>query len=76
MIQITKIENGLSWNGIDRNFTYQMLENGYETIDNIHISVELDGNIICLKADDTTIDGVGPFFDTEELITQIYGRLP
>ena len=73
MIEITKNENGLSWNGRDWTFTQEMLENGYETIDDIHISIEVDTNIICLKSDDTTVDGVGPFQDSQELINAIYG---
>jgi len=76
MIDIAKIENGLSWNNRDWNFTQELLQNGYEVIDDIHISVELDLHVICLKCDDTTVDGIGPFKDSQELLTEIYGELP
>lgn len=75
MIQITKIENGISWDNRDRFFTQEMIENGYEKMDDMHISVELDLNIICLKCDDTTVDGLGPFENSQELINAIYGAI-
>lgn len=75
MIRITKIENGISWDNRDRFFTQEMIQNGYEKMDNIHISVELDLNIICLKSTDTTVDGLGPFQNSQDLIDAIYGSI-
>lgn len=76
MIEITKIKNGLSWDNRNWGFSQELLPGGYEVIDDIHISVELDLHIICLKCDDTTIDGKGPFTDSQDLLTAIYGELP
>ncbi len=72
MIQITKIENGLRWNDEDRFFTKDLYENGYLIIDPIQISIELNQNIICLRSDETTIDGIGPFYTSQELLDAIY----
>lgn len=73
MVEITKIENGISWNDRDWTFTQEMLENGYEVMDDIHVSVEIDLNVVCFKCDDTIIDGIGPFSDSQELFNALYG---
>lgn len=72
MLEISKIENGLSWKSQDRLFTKEYFENSYEIINEILISIELDAMIICLKSDDTTIDGVGPFNNSQELVDAIF----
>lgn len=74
ILSITKIEGGLSWNGMDRQFTFNHgIENGFEVISSTEILIELDGNMICFNSTEVTIDSEGPFVDVSELLTAIYG---
>ena len=72
MIEITKIENGLNFNGKDWFFSNQYLEKGYEIIDEIHISVELDNNIIWFVCNETLVGGEGPFNNSSDLINNLF----
>jgi len=76
MVELKKIKNGLSWNDREWLFTQDYLENGYEVIDDLHISSELEGNVVCFLCTDTIVDGSGPFNDSQELLYSIYGELP
>ena len=72
MVLIKKIQNGLTWNGEEKFFTKELLENGYEIMDNIHISIELNNMVFCLKCDDTVIDQQGPFQTSQDLVNTLF----
>jgi hypothetical protein len=72
MLTISKIQNGLNWENEDRFFTNEYYENGHEIMDDIHILIELNNMIICLKSDSVTVDGIGPFSNSQDLINAIF----
>lgn len=74
MLQITKIQNGLNWNFEDKFFTNEYFENSYQILDNLHISIELNSMIFCLKSDETTIDEIGPFNNSQDLVDAIFKK--
>lgn len=76
MLNVKKLNNGLSINGDDKTFTYTHFKTGFDVISYQHVTIELNENMICFRSDDTLIDGVGPFNDVEELLEEIYGELP
>jgi hypothetical protein len=72
MLEITKIENGLSWGGRDKFYTSGIFEIGYEIIDTNHISIELDDQVYCLGADSVKIDNQS-CTDSSDLVVKIFG---
>jgi len=72
MLEITKTLTGLNWEGKERNFTNVILSGGYETVDIIHISIELDEQIYCLSSTGVTIDNYYPT-DSTDLVNSIFG---
>jgi hypothetical protein len=75
MIEMTKIEGGLNYNGESRFFSYEYFELGFEVVSEMQLYIEFSGTIVSFRADDTTVDGKGPFNDVEEMIFEIYGEL-
>jgi hypothetical protein len=74
MLNVTKIEDGISINGVERKFTFNYeFENGFEVISPIEVLIELDGNLVCLKSTEIIIDGVGPFEDVSGILESLYG---
>lgn len=75
MLEITKINNGLSWGGVDRFFTNTSLESGYERLDDYHIHSELNNQIICFDCRQVIIDNEFTFNTSDEIISFLYGGL-
>ena len=55
-LEITKIENGLNWNGEDRFFTNRHYESGYQISDEINLTIELDGQIYGMCVETAILD--------------------
>lgn len=71
MLEILKLENGLAWNGVEKHFTPNVYENGYEIIDDNYISIELNDQVYCLGASEVIIDGYTPT-SSQDLIDTIF----
>lgn len=67
IVEFTKIENGLRWDGIDRHFTYTYLPLGYEIQGDDIGQIELDNQIFILCSNDSTIDGISFDIITDEI---------
>jgi len=72
MVNLKKAQNGLYLNGNHKEYTFEMLENGFEIIDDFSIFIELDKNMYCFICDKTIVDGNGPFNTPQELITALF----
>ena len=57
-LEITKIENGLNWNGEDRFFTNLYYESGYQISDEINLTIELDGQIYGMCVETASLDRI------------------
>lgn len=66
-----KITNGLSWDGVDRRFTTDLLPSGYEINDDLHMGIELDGQIFGIFVETATLDGV-QYATTTEFVTAVF----
>lgn len=71
ILEIKTIENGLNWDDIDRIYTKNIFENGYEKIDEIYISIELNNQIHCIGTDSILIDGKS-YYNSDDLIKFLF----
>ena len=58
ILEITKIEGGLRWSGIDRYFTNMYLPNGFDIQTFDIAQIELNNQVFMLCSSDSTIDGI------------------
>jgi hypothetical protein len=71
ILEVTKIENGLSWNGEDKFFTNLYYENGYEALDPINLTIELNEQIYGMCVETASLDGV-MYSTSEEFATAVF----
>jgi len=71
ILEVTKIENGLNWSGVDRFFTNLYYENGYEALDPINLTIELDNQIYGMCVETSTLDGI-KYSDSQEFATAVF----
>lgn len=72
MLEITKQNDKLIWVGSERTLTKNILEFGWEKVDDNSVHVELDSQVVYLPLNDFTIDGIS-FYSINELVSYIYG---
>jgi hypothetical protein len=71
ILEVTKIENGLNWLGEDRFFTNTYYENGYEALDPVNLTIELDNQIWGMCVETASLDGV-MYATSEEFATAVF----
>lgn len=71
ILEVTKIENGLSWSNEDKLFTNLYYVNGYEISDPINLTIELDNQIWGMCVETASLDGV-MYATSEEFATEAF----
>jgi hypothetical protein len=71
ILEITKINGGLRWDGTDRLFTYSVLANGYDITGVDLCYIELDNQLYMMCSNDSTVDG-NHFTNIADEISYIY----